>query len=107
MANQPHVHVGNTLLYKLRFMDNGTPADLTGCLVKSIIVTSPSGAKKITKTGADVTFETDGSDGIIRTLLSGTDFDEPGFWKFQGYYQMDSTHKYNSEVRSLWVYPNL
>lgn len=75
---------------KLTFIDvdTGAAADISAYTeTKEMIFIDPSG----TETTKTATFDTDGSDGVIKYTIQNGLFDESGYWKVYGQVQGANT----------------
>ena len=90
-------------VFKLTVKDqDGVIVDISSASTKQIIFKKPGG-NILTKTAS---FQTDGTDGIIKyTTLSG-DLNEKGIWQIQAYVVITAGTFY-SDVLEFKVYPNI
>jgi hypothetical protein len=101
-CNEPRVHVGNSLTYKVQITENCLPYNLAGATTKNIIAVLSNGTK-ITKTAS---FLTDGTDGWLYCVFTPAELSVAGEMKLQAYVVvgLDTTY---SDVDMIMIYQNI
>ena len=98
-ANEIHVDdLGTKFIVTVK--DGDSVINVSGATTKNIIFKKPSG----TKVTAAASFETDGSDGIISYITTGTELDETGTYKIQAYVVLSAGNEFHSDISTFKVH---
>ena len=107
-ANEIHVDdLGTKFIVTVK--DGDSVINVSGATTKNIIFKKPSG----TKVTAAASFETDGSDGVISYIVTGTEdgdlgvLDEAGTYKIQAYVVLSAGNEFRSDISTFKVYRNI
>lgn len=107
-ANEIHVDdLGTKFIVTVK--DGDTAIDVSGASTKNIIFKKPSG----TKVTAAASFETDGSNGVISYIVTGTEdddlgvLDEAGTYKIQAHVVLSAGNEFRSDISTFKVYRNI
>lgn len=104
MSIESNVHYGDIgTIFRVTIKDEtGTAVNISSATVKTISFRKPSGAL-LTKSAS---FNTDGTDGILKyTAISG-DIDQVGVWNWQAYVKLAGWEGY-SEILYFEVHDNV
>lgn len=97
------IHVGDIgTEIRVNVKDGTAIVNLSTATVKRFIFVSPGGVEL----QKEASFYTDGSDGILKYVTDGTEFDEKGVWKGQIFVEL-AAGSWNSDIFAFRVYPNL
>lgn len=93
-----NIQVGTIgLVIELKIKKNNSVMDVSSASVKQIIILKPDG---ITKTINTATFSTNGTDGLIRYVTTGSgEINQAGDYQVQGYLEMSGVKSYTSIVQ--------
>lgn len=96
MSETASFHIGDVGgHYQMLFKDeNNAVVNLSAATLKQITFRKPGGGLLV-KSGASISFVTDGSDGLIEYVWLAGDLDVDGNWTAQGYLEF-ATGKYHS-----------
>lgn len=101
-ANEIHVDdLGTKFIVTVK--DGDSVIDVSGATTKNIIFKKPSG----TKVTAAASFETDGTNGVISYITTGTELDEAGTYKIQAHVVLSAGNEFHSDISTFKVYRNL
>lgn len=80
MAINDEIHMydeGTELRFQVK--DNGLPKPVQMATAKKLIMERPDGTSIV----KDLSFITDGEDGLLKYVTLSTDFNQEGHWRFQ------------------------
>jgi hypothetical protein len=87
---------------KLTCREDSTPVDISTYTTRKFILTDPDGAATL-KTA---TFDTDGTDGVLKYTLADGDIDQAGNWQVQARISKTGT-EITSDPHRFYVGPRL
>ena len=101
-ANEIHVDdVGTKFVVTIK--DDTAIINISGATTKDIIFKKPSG----TKVTAAASFETDGTDGVLKYITTGPELDETGTYKIQAHVVLSAGNDFHSDISTFKVHRNI
>lgn len=88
---------------KITIKDGNAVVDVSSVTTKEIVFKKPSGTL-VTKAAS---FDTDGTDGVIKYTTESGFLDEIGTWEIQGRVKFSSTQDWKTSLGNMRVHRNL
>lgn len=97
------LHYGDIgTVIRITVNEDNVAKDVSGATAKAFKFRKPSGAT----VNKNASFETDGTDGVLRYVTADGDLDEAGLWRVQVLLEI-GTGSWSSDIAEFRVDPNL
>lgn len=78
--------------FEITIVEDGVAVDVSDATTMTLTLRKPDGST-VTK---DLSFKTDGTDGIVSYTFLAADLDVPGTWKYQAYIETATSGKHTA-----------